>query len=86
MDWNYDAAVELDFAEDLTYSDVAHLLDAFAATPIFSVRTKRDAWTGPMAEGPDWILLINVVLGAGGISFAKTICEELAKGHLPCRP
>jgi hypothetical protein len=76
---NYDAEVEVRFSEDLAYGDVVPLLDALAATPIFTIRTRREAYSGPMGEGPDWILLISVVVGTGGAVFAKTFCEELAK-------
>lgn len=79
MELNYDAAVEVGFAEDLRHSDVAPLLDALADTPIFAVRSQRLASSGPAGGGPELGLVLTAVAAAGGIAFAKTFCEELSK-------
>ena len=53
MEFDWDAAVEVAFAEDLTYADVSPILDAFAQTRVFTVRGSRVGWSGPAAGGPE---------------------------------
>ncbi len=77
MNYDYDAGVEVGLSEDLTYSDAAPLLDAFAETPVFTVRSHRSAWSGPMGEGVIAAMEIVAVLGAA--AFAKAFFGELGK-------
>jgi hypothetical protein len=79
VEWNYEARVEVQFAEDLLHSDVAPLLDALSSTSVFEVRSSRVAWSGPAAGGPEVGLILAAVATIGGAAFAKTFCEELAK-------
>jgi hypothetical protein len=79
VDFDYEAEVEIGFAEDLTYGEVAGLLDAFAATRVFTVRASRVGWSGPAAGGPEIGLALEIAAGIGLGVFAKTFCEELAK-------
>jgi hypothetical protein len=79
MDFHFEAAVEVSFAEDLSYTDVAPLLDALSETAIFRVRTSRVGWSGPAAGGPELGLIITAAGAVGASAFAKTFCEELAK-------
>jgi hypothetical protein len=79
MEFDFDAAVDVQFAEDLSYTEVAPLLDAFAQTSIFNVRAGRVGWSGPAAGGPELGIVITAAAAVGASVFAKTFCEELAK-------
>jgi hypothetical protein len=79
MSHDYTAAVALDFAEDLTYAEVAPVLDALAATAIFRVRASRVAWSGPAGGGPEVGLILTAIASGGAAVFAATFCSELAK-------
>ena len=79
MEFDYDAAVEVGFAEDLTYGEVAPLLDALSLTRAFTVRASRVGWSGPAAGGPEVGLVLEIAAGIGLGTFAKTFCEEFAK-------
>lgn len=79
MESDHTAEVEVGFAEDLSYSDVAPILDAFAATPIFTVRGKRVAWSGPAAGGPEVGIVLTAIATVGGGAYVATFCAELAK-------
>lgn len=80
MHYDYDAGVEVGFSEDLTYADAAQLLDALTESPIFTVRTHRAAWSGPMGEGViTAIEVVAVVVGVGVSAFVKAFFEELGK-------
>ena len=83
MEFNYEATVSVHFAEDLTFAESAPLLDSFAATPMFRVRGDRVAWSGPAGGGPEAALVLEAILGAGGVvaaaSFAKSFDDELGK-------
>lgn len=79
MEFDYEAAVEVAFAEDLSYADVAPILDAFAATPVFTVRGTRVGWSGPAAGGPEIGVILSAIATVGGAAFVGTFCAELAK-------
>jgi hypothetical protein len=83
MEFNYEASVSVRFAEDLTFAETAPLLDSFGATPVFRVRGDRVAWSGPAGGGPEIALVLEAILGAGGVvaaaSFAKSFGDELGK-------
>jgi hypothetical protein len=79
VEFDFDAAVEVAFAEDLTYDDMAPVLDAFGPTGVFRVNGTRVAWSGPAGGGPEIGIILTAVLGVGAAAFAKTFCEELAK-------
>jgi hypothetical protein len=79
MDFDFEAAVDVGFAEDLSYSDMAPVLDAFGVTSVFRVNTSRVGWSGPAAGGPEIGIVLTAVAAVGGAAFAKTFCEELAK-------
>ncbi len=78
-EWDFEAGVEVRFAEDLTFDEVSPLLDALAKTPIFTVRASRYGWSGPAAGGPEVGLVVVAVAAVGGAAFAKSFCEELGK-------
>lgn len=79
MDFDYDTGVEIGFAEDLTYQDMAPLLDAFGATSVFRVQGSRVGWSGPAAGGPEVAIVLTAAAAVGGAAFAKGFCEELGK-------
>jgi hypothetical protein len=79
MDFDYDAGVEVAFAEDLTYADVAPVLDAFSKTRVFTVRASRVGWSGPAAGGPEIGVILTAIAGVGGAAFVGAFCAELAK-------
>jgi hypothetical protein len=83
MEFDFDAMVEVRFAEDLKYEDVAPLLDGFADAGVFNVRASRIAWSGPAAGGPEIGLIIEVAVATvttlGVAAFTKSFCEELGK-------
>jgi hypothetical protein len=73
------AAVEVRHAEDLSHTDVTPLLEALTASGVWRVRSERVAWSGPAAGGIDVGLLVTTALAGGGLLFAKTFMEELAR-------
>jgi hypothetical protein len=79
VEFDFDADVGVLFFEDLTYPEVAPLLDALAGAGVFRVRASRDGWSGPAAGGPEVGLIVTAALAVGAAAFAKTFAEELAK-------
>jgi hypothetical protein len=79
-EFDYAAAVEVRFFEDLTFRDVTPILDSFAETSIFNVRASRDGWSGPAAGGPEIGLIITAISAAGGAAFVASFFSELGKG------
>src|SRR6266508_1247041 len=79
VEFDFEAAVDVAFAEDLNYHDMAPVLDAFGATGVFRVYGTRVGWSGPAGGGPEIGIILTAVLGVGAAAFAKTFCEELAK-------
>jgi hypothetical protein len=79
MEFDHEAGVEVRFAEDLTYVEVAPLLDALAATPIFTVRATRVGWSGPAAGGPEVAVFLAAAAAAGAGVFLASFCAELGK-------
>ncbi len=75
---DYEAAVEVEFAEDLTYSDLSELLDRLGERA-HRVRADRSSWSGPMGDGIEVALVVAAALGIAGGAFVKTFAEELAK-------
>jgi hypothetical protein len=83
MEFDFDASVEVRFAEDLTYEDVAPVLDGFARAGVFQVRASRVGWSGPAAGGPEIGIIVEAAVAAvatvGAAAFTKSFCEELGK-------
>jgi hypothetical protein len=77
--FDFETGVEVRFFEDLTYGDVAPILDAFARTSVFNVRGNRDGWSGPASAGPEIGLIITAIATAGGAAFLASFFAELGK-------
>ncbi|MEX1173481.1 MAG: hypothetical protein WEG56_12820 [Chloroflexota bacterium] len=77
--FDQETGIELVFAEDLTFADVAPILDAFNEAAVFRVRADRSAWSGPASGGPEVAMILSTAAAVGGAAFVGTLCNELAK-------
>ncbi len=76
--WDVESHVEVVFGDEVTYGDIAPLLDVLASK-VFTVKTSRDAWRGPMGDGIEVGLVILTAAVLGGAAFTKRFCELLAE-------